>query len=105
MSVKINTIRRQKCINSSFLLSEKVGFLIRELRSSKKMSGKQLASMIGVSQQQISRYESGKSKLTIDQLETISSAFDMSIWIFMNTLQFNFYIDNKNNDNNTNCQY
>lgn len=102
MSVKINTIRRQKYTNSSFLLSEKVGFLIRELRSSKKMSGKQLASMIGVSQQQISRYESGKSKLTIDQLETISSAFDMSIWIFMNTLQFNFYVDN---DNKTNTQF
>lgn len=88
--------QKKQRTESTFSLNEEVGFLIRKLRTSRKMSGEQLAQIVGISQQQISRYENGKTKLTIDQLEVISTAFDMSIWRFMNILQFNSYIEKEN---------
>lgn len=88
--------QKKQRTESTFSLNEEVGFLIRKLRASRKMSGEQLAQIVGISQQQISRYENGKTKLTIDQLEVISTAFDMSIWRFMNILQFNSYIEKEN---------
>lgn len=97
--------KKKQRTESTFSLNEEVGFLIRKLRASRKMSGEQLAQIVGISQQQISRYENGKTKLTIDQLEVISTAFDMSIWRFMNILQFNSYIEKENCRNKIECNH
>ncbi|MFL9021120.1 helix-turn-helix domain-containing protein [Proteus mirabilis] len=50
------------------------------------MSGEVLAGFIGISQQQISRYERGEVDLTLDKIKTISSFFNITIWEFMELL-------------------
>lgn len=49
-------------------LSYYAGIFLRKSRKEKNLTGKQLAKLMHVSQQQISRYETGKTSLTIDQL-------------------------------------
>ncbi len=52
------------------------------------MSGKSLGDIIGVSQQQVSRYESGTTELTIGRIKEISTIFDMNLWQFLNIVHF-----------------
>ncbi|HDF2330308.1 TPA: helix-turn-helix transcriptional regulator [Morganella morganii] len=70
------------------------GALIKELRVSRRMSGEILGGLLGISQQQISRYERGESKLTLNQINNISYVFNMSLWEFMEILRF-FCEENK----------
>ncbi|MEQ5033514.1 helix-turn-helix transcriptional regulator [Morganella morganii] len=69
-------------------LQKTAGFLIRELRIAKKMSGLELGRILNVSQQQISRYERGETELTLDKINKISSVFDLSIWQFIDVLSY-----------------
>lgn len=69
-------------------LSQNAGLLIKELRVSKGMSGEVLAGYVGISQQQVSRYECGATKLTLEQLQNITNVFNISIFEFMNMLYF-----------------
>lgn len=66
-------------INTKKYVSANVGSKIKEIRKSIRMSGHDLAEKIGVTQQQISRYESGQSAITIDMLILISRALNVSI--------------------------
>ncbi|HDS3818574.1 TPA: helix-turn-helix transcriptional regulator [Morganella morganii subsp. morganii] len=59
------------------------GTVISARRKELGLSGKQLGQQIGVSQQQISRYESGKSNITLSQLVLLSVALGMSLRQFM----------------------
>lgn len=79
-------MEKLKNINNPTLLNERLGSLIKKLRKSRKMSGEVLAGFIGVSQQQLSRYERGESELTIKKIAYISMAFNMNIWQFMDIL-------------------
>lgn len=74
-------------IKSSVSLNQGVGYLIRFLRRREKMSGEVLAGFLGISQQQISRYELETTELTLKQLCNISAVFNMSIWEFMDIPQ------------------
>ena len=56
-----------------------VGSRIRSVRQSLNMSGEELGSRVGLSQQQISRYESGQSMMTIGILFLISEALNVPI--------------------------
>ncbi|MBN6351717.1 helix-turn-helix transcriptional regulator [Providencia rettgeri] len=57
-----------------------VGKEIRKRRKHLGLSGFELANLVGVSQQQISRYETGKTSLTIDQLSQLLNILDKN-WV------------------------
>lgn len=78
-------------------LNENAGNLIKILRTRARLSGEELGEIIGLSQQQVSRYERGISELTLNQLQKFGAVFDMSIWEFMDRLYFIFYMENENN--------
>ncbi|EPL9570719.1 helix-turn-helix domain-containing protein [Providencia rettgeri] len=61
-------------------LSYYAGFFLRKSRREKNLTGKQLAKLMHVSQQQISRYETGKTPLTLDQLHQLLTFLDKS-WV------------------------
>ncbi|EMJ4843577.1 TPA: helix-turn-helix transcriptional regulator [Morganella morganii] len=85
---KKDIIFQPKAKASPYSLCENIGHLIRELRVTNKMSGRDLGNIIGVSQQQVSRYENGMSELTMKQICRISEVFDMTIWQFMDALYY-----------------
>lgn len=61
------------------LISILFGRALRTLRLEKGFSGSQLAKMINISQQQLSRYERGESKITIDMVFKISVVLGVTI--------------------------
>ncbi|EPL9571904.1 MULTISPECIES: helix-turn-helix domain-containing protein [Providencia] len=66
----------------SNLISSQVGMYLRKTRKEKNMTGKQLARLINVSQQQISRYETGCSSLSLEKLDEMLVVLDKR-WIEM----------------------
>lgn len=82
MKKKYNSIYE----SSPYTLNQGSGILIKALRKKKGISGAVLAGFIGISQQQISRYERGEIDLTLDKIKTISSFFNITIWEFMELL-------------------
>lgn len=71
-----------------FSLYKNAGILIRNLRRNRKLSGKNLGDILGISQQQVSRYEQGETELTLRQISRISAVFNMTVWDFINILYF-----------------
>lgn len=59
------------------------GAVISARRKELGLSAKQLGLQIGLSQQQISRYERGLSSITLSQLVRLSAALGMSLHQFM----------------------
>lgn len=55
-------------------LPENIGPTILELRNEAKMSRQQLGDLIGVSRQQIEKYETGRSRIYADRLLDIEKA-------------------------------
>lgn len=55
-------------------------FFLRKARKEKNMTGKQLARLMNVSQQQISRYEIGATAITVDQLANFLLILDKK-WV------------------------
>ncbi|MEY1272536.1 helix-turn-helix domain-containing protein [Proteus mirabilis] len=62
---------------NSNLLSCYIGTLIREIRLNKKLTEKDLANLLNISQQQISRYERGKVKVDVEFLFKIIIVFQL----------------------------
>ncbi len=60
-----------------------IGSIIKSLRKAAGISQARLAEKIGVSYQQVQKYESGKSKLKIDRLQQIADAFQVPILAFL----------------------
>lgn len=60
----------------SNIISSRVGAFLRIARKEKRMTGKQLALLMNISQQQISRYEIGITSITLDQLEKLLIVLD-----------------------------
>lgn len=60
-----------------------IGEKIKQLRKKKRLTGDELAKHIGVSQQQISRYEQGINCVNIDLLAKLSELFQVPIQIFI----------------------
>ncbi len=61
---------------------KKIEQLIKEFRKAKGMSQMKLAEIVGVSYQQIQKYEKGVNKISIKRLEQISKALDAPINLF-----------------------
>lgn len=66
-----------------FKTEKAIGALIRQLRKSSGMSQMQLADRIGVSYQQVQKYEKGINKLSLSRLKQISNALGVNISIFL----------------------
>lgn len=65
------------------LIDKYVGQRLRILRKQRDMSLEAVAEIIDVTQQQMSRYELGKQKLSADQLYQLARGFDMPVsWFF-----------------------
>ncbi len=65
--------------NEIFMLSKIIGKQLRIIRKSQGLSGKIFGDMVGVSQQQISRYECGVCRLDVDILIHLLSELDISL--------------------------
>jgi transcriptional regulator with XRE-family HTH domain len=62
--------------------NNQIGQLIREIRKSRHMSQMKLADLVGVSYQQIQKYEKGASSISVDRLKQLSKALDVTIFTF-----------------------
>lgn len=71
-----------------------VGKKIRDFRIEKGISGAELGKMLNLSQQQVSRYERGINKITVDLLYEASLILDIKIESFLEIEQhdLNFHI-------------
>jgi len=56
-----------------------IGQRIRDLRRLKKISGTRLAELVGVSQAQISRYETGENEVPLSMLQRICDALGITL--------------------------
>jgi DNA-binding XRE family transcriptional regulator len=56
-----------------------IGGKIRELRKERGMSQMRLAALVGVSYQQIQKYEKASGSISVERLEQISKAFKFPI--------------------------
>lgn len=65
-------------MKSDQALLRDIGVLIRVLRKEKGMSGVDLGVALGISQQQVSRYENAKSEISITTIFNIFSVFSMT---------------------------
>ncbi|EMA4781830.1 helix-turn-helix transcriptional regulator [Providencia rettgeri] len=60
-------------------MNQCTGMVLRKFRNNKGLSARELGSMIGMSQQQISRYENGKNQITLSILLDVLYFLDISI--------------------------
>lgn len=60
-----------------------IGKLIREMRKAAGMSQMRLADKIGVSYQQVQKYEKGASKLSVPRLIQIADVFGVPVTAFL----------------------
>ena len=64
-------------------MTKQIGSLIREMRKSAGMSQMRLADKIGVSYQQVQKYEKGASKLSVPRLIQIAGIFGVPVAAFL----------------------
>lgn len=63
-----------------------IGCRVRELRKDKNLSQQELANIIGCNKSFICRLEKGKENITIEKLNDICIAFDISFSFFFGPL-------------------
>ncbi|MEI9747925.1 helix-turn-helix domain-containing protein [Moellerella wisconsensis] len=66
-----------KSINST-ILNKKIGCFIKNKRKRMNITGKDLGVMLNISQQHVSRYENGITKITVTTLNDILNILDVS---------------------------
>lgn len=66
-------------VNNENLFSSYFGIVISKLRKEKGYTAHVLAKKINVSQQQMSRYERGVNKISVDTLANIAYSLDISV--------------------------
>ncbi|WP_272517478.1 MULTISPECIES: helix-turn-helix domain-containing protein [unclassified Providencia] len=71
-----------------------VGRQLRILRLKQELNGAQMGSILGISQQQVSRYENGVTTLSIDTIVTICIYFSLPLKEFLAPLMV--LTENKN---------
>ena len=65
-------------------MNKSIGMKVKEARKGKKFSREQVARKIGVSQQQVARYESGENSISADRLALIATVLQKPIDYFYN---------------------
>ena len=63
---------------SDNMLSQYCGVVLRRIRKDNNLTGADLAKILNISQQQVSRYERGVTKFTVDMLLSMSIALNVS---------------------------
>jgi transcriptional regulator with XRE-family HTH domain len=64
------------------LIDKKIGLKIRQIRKSWDLSQIELAERIGISFQQIQKYEKGSTRISVMRLQQISEALGVNITLF-----------------------
>ncbi|EPL9569324.1 helix-turn-helix domain-containing protein [Providencia rettgeri] len=64
------------------VVSKNIGKKIKKLRLKYNLSGSALAEVIGISQQQLSRYENGQSDISTSKIMIISIYFNVDVSYF-----------------------
>lgn len=64
------------------LSSKEIGWKLRKLRLQAGWTQERLAEQIGVSVQQVQKYESGANKMNTDRLQQVAQALDVPIQLF-----------------------
>lgn len=72
--IERDILKKEKIFIKGDPFLEKIGSKIREIREEKKLTQRQLAEKIGISQQILSRIERGRENITIKNLRKIVSA-------------------------------
>jgi transcriptional regulator with XRE-family HTH domain len=67
---------------STFLSSKDLGFKLRQLRQLAGITQEQLAEKIGVTSQQIQKYESGQNTMNADRLQQFAEIFSVPVQEF-----------------------
>ncbi|MBQ0268123.1 helix-turn-helix domain-containing protein [Providencia huaxiensis] len=68
--------------NITNIVAKNIGKKIKQLRSEYHLSGSDLARIIGISQQQLSRYENGLSDISTSKIMLISIYFKVDVCYF-----------------------
>ena len=69
-------------IVSKFLTSKDLGFKLRMLRQGAGLTQEQLAEVVGVSTQQIQKYETGRDNISNEKIQHLAAAFSIPVQEF-----------------------
>ncbi len=78
--------------------SKLVGQKIKQLRKSKQLTIAQVGEMVGVSEQQQSRYERGINRIDVEKLYLFSQVFGISMINFFNNQELSKVTSYKHSD-------
>lgn len=80
ISIRFRRIIKVKDENSVYnnYVSQYCGVVLRRIRKNNNLTGADLAKILNISQQQVSRYERGVTKFTVDMLLSMSIALNVS---------------------------
>ncbi|EPO2449937.1 helix-turn-helix domain-containing protein [Providencia rettgeri] len=70
------------------IYSSIIGKELRRIRKGKGLSGAKVAKQLGISQQHYSRYECGKSRISVDTLLSILFVLDFDFGDFFSEVRF-----------------
>lgn len=83
-------MKKKSAKNNSGYICQQVGHKIRQQRQALRYTTAELGLLVGVSQQQISRYELGISRMTVSGLFDISVALQVPVnWLLRDVSPFN----------------
>lgn len=68
-------------------MNKKTSLFLHRIRKRHHLSGKEMARLLNVSQQQISRYESGKTQLTLNLVSSYLKIFNIDWEDFINEVK------------------
>jgi len=69
------------------LRSSNIGLLIKYIRKSSGMTQTALSEKVGISYQQVQKYEKGVSELTLSRLKQLADALDVPVGTFIEELE------------------
>lgn len=67
--------------------NKRIGQLIREARKARNLTQMELSELIGVSYQQVQKYEKGSDNISVERLKQIAKAVNMPITLFFPTTE------------------
>lgn len=62
--------------------NRRIGQIIKEVRRARNMTQMELSELIGVSYQQVQKYEKGSDNISVERLKQIAKAVDMPVTLF-----------------------
>lgn|SRR5574341_136308 len=68
-----------------YITSNEIGSLIKKRRSELGISQEELAAALGVTYQQVQRYEGGQNKLNVENIQQVAGALSVPVSYFFGT--------------------